>query len=366
MNFKGDKIFLLSVLLLTVFGFIAFLSASMGLFAREGAPFFDVVFKQLVFGLGLGFVSMIITYHIPYKFWGKYAFYIFLISILITLLVFVPGIGFSSGGATRWIDLKITTFQPSELLKIGFIIYFAAWISGMKQNIRTWTWGFLPLIVILFVVGCILMLQPDTDTFMIIGATGAVMFFAAGAQIPHILTMILGGISFLIAVAFMRPYIMERILTFINPANGALGASYQIQQSLIAIGSGGIIGRGFGQSIQKFNFLPEPIGDSIFAVIAEEFGLIGGVILIGLFIFFTFRGFKIATHALDQFSRMLVLGIIFLIISQSFLNMAAMLGVIPLAGMPLLFVSHGGSALMITLAEVGIVLAVSKHMKNKV
>ena len=363
-HFKGDKIFLASVAALSVVGFIIFLSASMGLLARDGATFEIVALKQLILGLGLGTIGLIVTYNIPYTFWRKHAFYILVISLIATLLVFIPGLGFSAGGATRWVQISFITFQPAELLKIGFIIYFAAWISGVKNQMSTWWWGFLPLVILLGIIGFILMLQPDTDTFMIIGATGAVMFFAAGARWVHVFTMAVGGMGCLGLVAYMRPYIRERIFTFLNPAEGALDASYQIQQSLIAIGSGGFAGRGFGQSIQKFNFLPEPIGDSIFAVAAEEFGFLGSVGLIFLFLFFTYHGFKIAIHAPDQFSRMLVLGIVFLIITQSFLNIGAMLGVIPLAGTPLLFVSHGGTALMVALTEIGIILNVSKSARK--
>jgi len=365
MHIKGDFTFLATVLVLVIFGFIIFLSASMGLFARNGASFADVALTQLFFGLGLGTILMTVTYHIPYKFWRKHAFYIFIISLILTLLVFVPGIGFSAGGATRWINLGITTFQPSELLKIGFIIYFSAWISGMNTKMSTWTWGFLPLVILLGIIGLVLMFQPDTDTFMIIAATGAIMFFVSGARWYHVATIIAGGVGFLGVVALMRPYIMQRILTFLNPAEEALGASYQIQQSLIAIGSGGLFGRGFGQSIQKFNFLPEPIGDSIFAVAAEEFGFVGSFIIIALFVFFAYRGLRIAIYATDPFAKMLALGIVFLIITQSFLNIGAMVGVVPLAGVPLLFISHGGSALMLTLAEVGIVLNISKFIPKK-
>lgn len=364
MNIKGDTVFLVSVIALAVVGLIIFSSASLGLLARDGINYKDIMFTQIVLGFGLGFVMMVVTYHIPYQIWQKYAFYIFVLSFIVTALVFIPGIGFSSGGATRWINVSFTTFQPSELLKIAFVIYFATWLSGIREDIKTWTWGFLPLTILIALCGLLLLLQPDTDTFVLIALTGVVMFFSAGARLTHLFVMATGGIMFLGGLVMMRPYLLQRVLTFMNPASDSLNTSYQIQQSLIAIGSGGIFGRGFGQSIQKFNFLPEPIGDSIFAVAAEEFGFIGAALLILLFIFFAYRGFKIAIYAPNLFSRILVLGIVFMIITQSLLNMGAMLGVVPLAGMPLIFISHGGTALMLSLAQVGIVLNISKHTRK--
>jgi len=364
MRFKGDTTFLTTVMILVAAGFLIFSSASMGLFARDGARFSDVAFSQGVLGLGGGVIAALIMYNLHYRILRKYAFYIFVGSVIATLLVFIPGIGFSYAGATRWVDLGIASFQPAELLKIGFIIYFAAWISGVKHKMRTWIWGFLPFMILMAIVGMLLLLQPDTDTFMLIGMTGAVMFFASGARWIHIAAGAAGGAGVLAIVATTRPYVMDRILTFLDPSQNALTSGYQIQQSLIAIGSGGLFGKGFGQSVQKFNFLPEPIGDSIFAVAAEEFGFVGSVILIFLFLFLAFRGFKIAINAPDAFSRSLVLGIVTMVVGQSFLNIGAMLGVVPLAGMPLLFISHGGTALALVLAQVGIVLNVSKHSRT--
>jgi cell division protein FtsW len=340
MHIKGDTAFLVSVIALAVVGLVIFSSASLGLLARDGVDYKGVLLTQLVLGFGLGFVLMAVMYRIPYQVWQKYAFYIFIAAWILTALVFIPGIGFSHGGATRWIDLGFITFQPSELLKIAFVIYFATWLSGIREDVKTWQWGFLPLAVLIGICGLLLLFQPDTDSFVLIALTGAVMFFAAGARLTHIAIMGAGGVVMLAGLIIMRPYLLQRILTFVNPSADSLTSSYQLQQSLIAIGSGGMFGRGFGQSIQKFNFLPEPIGDSIFAVAAEEFGFVGAALLVLLFV------------------------IIFMIITQSLLNMGAMLGVVPLAGMPLIFISHGGTALMLNLAQIGIVLNISKHMRK--
>jgi len=206
--------------------------------------------------------------------------------------------------------------------------------------------------------------QPDTDTFIIIVFSGLAIFLAGGGGWRYIIITIAIGAIGLVGVVYTKPYVMSRIDTFINPSENALGSGYQIQQSLIAVGSGGMFGRGFGQSIQKFNVLPEPIGDSIFAVASEEFGFVGAVGIILLFIFFSFRGLKIAGKVSDTFGRLVVVGIVILIVSQAFVNIGAMVGVLPLSGITLPFVSHGGTALFVTLVEVGMILNISKSMKK--
>jgi len=223
----------------------------------------------------------------------------------------------------------------------------------------------LPFVLLLGLVSSILLLQPDTGTVLVLFVTAVAMFVAAGARFRDIAGLGLFSIIAFAALASVRPYVMDRLLTFFNPSLDPLGSSYQIQQSLIAIGSGEIFGRGFGQSVQKFDYLPEPIGDSIFAVFAEEFGFIGAAFLISLFLFFTLRGLKIAGRAPDQFGGLVVVGIVILITSQSFINIGSLIGVLPLTGLPLLFVSHGGSALFFALLGVGIILNISRYAKAK-
>ncbi len=361
---RFDRWFLTSVIVMTVTGFLIFSSASLGLFARAGANFTSVAFSQIFLGLFLGTVACVITSRINYLFWRKYAFYIFLLSILLTLLVFVPGIGFTHGGASRWIIIGSFSVQTSEFLKIGFLIYIAAWLSGVKKNVEIFKFGILPLILLCGLVGLILLSQPDTDTFVILSGTAISMYVVSGGKWKHLLLIILLAAIGLSVVAFTRPYIRDRLATFINPARDIQGSSYQLNQSLIAIGSGRMFGRGFGQSVQKFNFLPEPIGDSIFAVMAEEFGFVGGVSLIFLYLFFTFRGMRIAMNSPDTFGGLLAFGIVILIVTQSFFNIGAMVGLLPISGIPLLFVSHGGTALFMTLAEAGIVLNISRFQKT--
>jgi len=361
-----DRILLGVVTVLVLAGFLIFSSASLGLLSREGAQFSSVALNQFLFGIVGGSIALFVGSSIHYRVWRQWAFYIFLATLFLTLLVFVPGIGFSHGGAQRWLDLGIITLQPAEFLKIGFIVYLATWLSGMRGHITTFKKGTLPFVGIVALVGVIMLLQPDTDTYAVMVSSAFAMFITAGGRIRDVIVMGICGVLLLAVLAFARPYVMDRIMTFINPSSDPLGAGYQVNQSLIAIGSGNLFGRGFGQSVQKFEYLPEPIGDSIFAVFAEEFGFLGTVLLVLLFTAFAFRGYRIASHAPDLFGMLLVVGIITLVIVQTFLNIAAMLGIAPLSGLPLPFISHGGTALFTTLAAIGMVLNVSKYQKRSV
>jgi len=360
---KADKTFLISFLALLICGFTVFISASLGIYARDNAKFTSIIFNQTFFGLFLGLIACFMASIFPYKYWQKYSFYIFIFSVLATAMVFIPGVGVTHGGATRWIYIGSLSFQPLEFLKIGFIIYFAAWISGIKDKIQTVKYGLVPFLVLVGIVGVILLNQPDTDSFVIITLVGIAMYIVGGGKWRHMFFVGAIGLVCLGALFFMRPYLLDRLNTFLNPSENPLTSGYQIQQSLIAVGSGEIFGRGLGQSIQKFKFLPESIGDAIFAIAAEEFGFIGCVIIIFLFMFFTSRGMRIATMAPDIFSRLLVIGIVILITVQSFLNIAAMIGVIPVSGSPLIFFSQGGTALFFTLAEIGMIINVSRYKK---
>tara|TARA_B100002051_G_scaffold276628_2_gene326284 strand:- start:13180 stop:14298 length:1119 start_codon:yes stop_codon:yes gene_type:complete len=356
-----DGILLALIGLMVAGGFLIFSSASLGLMARDGASFGAEALSQLMFGIVGGGAALLLLSNVYYRHWRKYAFYIFVGSLLLTLAVFVPGIGMTHAGATRWLDLGITTIQPSELLKIGFVIYLATWLSGTHGKVSHWRHGLIPFAVITGIVGFVMLLQPDTDTFMIMAFAGMSMFLVAGARWRDIGFIIIAGVLLIATVAMLRPYIMDRMLTFLDPDADPLGSGYQIHQSLIAVGSGGIAGRGFGQSIQKFEYLPEPTSDSIFAVYAEEFGFIGSVTLIFSMVFLTLRGYRTASQAKDIFGTLLVIGFMTIIIAQAFLNIGAMLAIAPLSGLPLPFISHGGTALLSTLASLGIVLNVSKY-----
>lgn len=361
---KVDKPFLIISVILVVAGFFIFSSASLGLLAKQSSNYSSVAFSQTVLGLCLGTVALIVASRLDYKIWKKTAFYLLVAAVILNVLVLIPSIGFEHGGARRWLMVWGQSFQPSEFLKFAFIVYFAAWAAGAKDRMKSFKWGFLPLVVLLGLCGGLLLLQPDTDTFMVIVASGMAMFIAADGRWKQVFVIVLAGVLAVTFLAFTRPYVMQRIQTFINPTTDALGSSYQIQQSLIAIGSGGLFGNGFGQSVQKFTYLPEPVGDSIFAVAAEEFGFVGSVLLIAIFVLFAVRGLKIAANVPDIFGRLVVVGIVIMIISQAFVNIGAMLGLLPLSGITLPFVSHGGTSLFISLFEIGVILSISKTQKH--
>lgn len=356
-----DRPLFFVVALLVAFGFLIFSSASLGLLARDGTHFADIALKQGIVGVLGGAVALVIFSSIDYRRWRTWSLFIFIGALLINASIFIPGFSIEHGGATRWLALGPFSFQPSELLKLATIIYYAAWLTTTKKYITTFSKGFVPLLVVSGIVEGMLLLQHDTDPIIVLALLG--MFFVAGGRIRHIALMIGIGCIGLASLIAVRPYILSRIFTFLNPSQDALGAGYQIQQALIAIGTGGFFGKGFGQSIQKFNFLPEPIGDSIFAVAAEEFGFIGAVTLIILFLFFVVRSLKISRETKDVFGSSMIIGFAILMVGQSFMNIGAMLGLVPLTGVPLLFVSQGGTAMLVGLAEVGIMLNVSKYRK---
>ncbi len=357
-----DKILLSIIIFLMLSGFMIFFSAAMGLIPREGVGFKTIITNQFLFGIIFGSIALVIFSKINYKYWRRYSLYIFLASILLSLLVFVPGIGMSHGGATRWIDLGFATIQPSEFLKIGLVIFLASWLSYKKNDVNNIKQGILPFVCMLSVTGVIMLKQPDTDTFMIIATASLAMFIVAGAKWRYIFAIVFSGILLLALMAQIYPHVKDRFLILVKPLDfDILNKGYQTKQSLIAVGSGGLTGRGFGQSIQKFKYLPEPIGDSVFAVFAEEFGFVGSVILVLTFIMLLLRSYKIATQTNDLFATLLVVGFVTIITAQAFLNIGSMIKITPLSGLPLPLVSHGGTATVVTLISLGIILNVSKN-----
>ncbi len=359
-----DRTFLLATVLLVIVGFAIFMSAALGLAARQNISYVVVIAKQFAVGIVGGAILLISFTSMSYRRWRNWALWLFIVGLLACVAVFLPKIGFSYNGSHRWLNLGPLSFQPSELLKFASIIYFAAWIAKVKKGITTVRHGLVPLLIIMALVGGLLIKEPDTGTTIVLVTALLAMFITAGGKWRHV------GIIFLVAIlavgvlAIARPYVMQRFLTFLNPSQNSLSSGYQIQQALIAEGSGEVFGRGFGQGIQKFNFLPEPAGDSIFAVAAEEFGFIGSLILISLVIFFAIRGYRIAVQTSETFGGSLVVGFVTIIVVQSFVNIGSMLAVLPLTGIPLVFVSQGGTAMLFALSEVGIILNISKNGKK--
>lgn len=356
-----DKIFFGIVIALVIIGLITFTSASLGVYAKNEAKFYGIIFSQFVFGFLGGLVALFIGLKVPYNFFKKYSLVLFISSIILTALVFIPHVGQAHGGARRWVNIIGFSFQPVEFLKISFIIYLAAWLSWAKGKVRDPLFSILPLIIMLGVIAGVLLKQPDTKSIILMTIAAIVMLFVSGTPIKYILGVFgIMMVSAVILVSF-TPYLKDRVNTFLNPSENSQGSSYQLQQSLIAVGSGGLWGRGLGQSIQKFNYLPEPQGDSIFAVIGEELGFLGCAVLICLYLAFALRGYRIALrNAPDSFGKLLVIGFITIMTAQSFMNIASIIGVFPLTGVPLVFISQGGTALLLSLGMIGIILNISR------
>lgn len=359
-----DNVFLGTVFGFLLFGFFVLASASMGLLARTaGADFSTIIFQQIIYGLAGCIGLYFFAFKVDYKLLRRFAFPLLIFGLIITSLVFLPKVGFSHGGASRWISVGPFFFQPSEFLKLGIIVYLAAWISSKKRNIADFKTGFLPFAGILAAAGIVLVLQRDMGTLGVVILSCAALFFLGGGKVRHLLVgLAIIGVVFA-SLVYFEPYRMKRITVFLNPSYDPQGAGYQLRQSLIAIGAGGVAGKGFGMSAQKFTYLPEPVGDSIFAVFAEEFGFVGGLFLLCLFLFFLYKGFSISIRSPDDFGRLLGAGIVIMIVVQSFINVAAMAGIFPLTGIPLVFVSKGGSSLIATLVEAGILLNISKRRR---
>ena len=356
-----DKPLALFIFTLVVGGGMIFASAALGYLARGNGNVSSVVFNHLVLGAGMGVIALIITSAVDYHVWQRFAPWLFMLAVIATASVFLPQIGVMHGGGRRWIEIAGTSFQPSEALKIGTIVMAAAYFSAIRPHIQSLWRTTGGLAGILALPTLILLLQPDIGTLGIITAGTLAVFVTAGVPWKHI-GAVLCLVAVLLGIIIMtKPYARDRIMTFLYPAQNQQAEGYQIRQSLIAIGSGGFSGRGFGQGVQKFTYLPEPMGDSIFAVAGEELGFIGSVSIIALFLAFALRGFAVSARAPDAFGALLGVGIAAYLISEAFINIASMLGLAPLTGIPLTFISQGGSAMLISLASAGILLNISRH-----
>ena len=332
------------------------------------------LFHQLFLGLLPAIIAGFIAYKIPLHFWKKWSLVLVLLNIAATFLVFIPKIGVKAGGASRWINLGGFTIQPSEFLKVTAILYLSAWIASKlsEANVSEWKaitkkgWHnviyiLAPFLVFLGLIAIVLFFQNDASTLGIISITLLVMYFSAKTPIWHTLLVIGAGASALLFLIRFEPYRMNRWLVFLHPDTDPLGIGFQLRQSLISLGSGGVFGKGLGLSVQKFNFLPQAMSDSIFGIIGEEIGAIGCIALIAVFILLFWIGLQIAKNTNDKFCKMTAIGIVFWITLQTFINMSSVAGIFPLAGIPLPFFSYGGSHLVVELIGIGILLNISKN-----
>jgi cell division protein FtsW len=360
---KIDKPFFILSLSLIVVGIFIFYSAVLGFASRQNIEYSGLIFNQLVIGLIAGSLIAFILFSIKYKFLKKVAPWIFLLALLMMFMVFIPGLGYEYNGARRWISVFGVSFQPTELIKISSIIFFSAWISKFQKRTEKTRFGIFSLAAIVILSAIPLILQRDFDAIVLLSIPLVSILFVSKAPVKDILIFGLIGIVCVGIIGLSFSHVRSRALSFFDSGNDSRGGNFQVQQALIAVGSGEFFGKGYGQSVQKFKYLPEPAGDSIFAVYAEEMGFVGGTFLIILYTLWALRGYKISMLMKDNFAKYFITGSVTLIITQSFMNIGSMLGILPIVGMPLVFVSQGGTALMINLCIVAIILDMSTGTK---
>lgn len=353
------------MLALVVIGLVTIASA--GVFygeTRFGDDYFFL--KRQLIGVSVGLLALFVFQYVDYHLWRKLAFPLFVVTILALVAVLIPGIGDRVYGASRWLSIGPFSFQPSEMAKFSFVLYLAAWFSRKNRKmVGDFIEDLVPFLVVLGILGFLIMKQPDTGTFGLIFLIAVSVYFVAGAKISHLFGLFLAGMAMLAILIKVAPYRLQRFLVFMNPDFDPKGAGYQVSQALIAIGSGGLFGLGLGYSQQKFNYLPEPVTDSIFAIFSEEWGFFVSVLLIALFVFIAWQGLRIARHAPDDFGRYAAAGIVSWVTFQAFINIAAATALIPLTGIPLPFVSYGGTSVVFLMAAMGILIRIGKDSTLK-
>lgn len=357
-----DLILLLLVGILLIVGLLMVYSSSHVWAEYKYGDSYFFVKRQLLFMI-VGLVGMTIITYTPYEIWKRYVTVILVGCFLLLITVLIPGIGLTRGGAQSWIGIGAFSIQPSEFMKLGLILFLAAYLTYHHRNITKFTVGFLFPICLIVVAFALIMLQPDFGTGIVLVGTCVLMLYIAGVRLKYFIYLsIVGliGFSFLIISA---PYRLSRITSFLNPWEDPLGDGFQIIQSLYAIGPGKLMGVGFDNSLQKHFYLPEPQTDFIFAIIGEEFGFIGAVFVIVLFLLLCFRSFYILYYVKDPFARYIAFGIIAMISIQVMINISVVIGLIPVTGITLPFLSYGGSSLTITLCSIGLLLNISMYSK---
>jgi len=360
---RQDYLLSLGVFILIAFGLIMIYSVSKyySLQITDGETDKFYLKKQLNF-VGIGLVAWIVFQQIDYRIWQKYSGYMLFATVFLLLLPLLP-FSEQSGVGARWVDLGFTSFQPSEVAKLTLIIYLSGWLASKKVS-NDINKAFVPLIVIIGSIAMLMLIQKDLGTLAAIVFISAAIITMAGLSGRLLSFGGVMGVFFVWLAIKIEPYRLQRLLTFLNPENDSLATGYHIRNALIAIGSGGFLGLGFGQSRQKYLYLPEAHTDSIFAITAEELGFVRAALIVLVFAFIALRGYKIAKNAPDNFSMLVATGITTWLFSQMFINIAAMLSLVPLTGVPLPFISYGGSSLVILLSAVGILVNISKSQQS--
>lgn len=354
----SDFLLIFSILSLLCIGVVMVFSASIySSSVLHDDPYY-LFKKQLLFAV-IGIVTMIIVSKINYKTYQKYN--VILLAISVILLILVLFVGKNVNGATRWFEIGGLSMQPSEVAKFGVIIFTAATLSKMKDNIRSFFKGTLPFLLLITLVSGLIYKQPNLSTALVIALIVIGLVFVAGGNIAHLVGLGSGLVAAALYAMFFIGWRKDRLDVFLNPGSDASGAGWQVKQSLLALGSGGIFGQGLGNGKQKMFYLPEPQNDFIFAHIGEELGLVGTLLILALFLLLIWRGLRIALYAPDIFGSLLAFGIVFMVGLQVIINISVVTHVIPVTGMPLPFISAGGSSLVFLMAGMGILLNISKH-----
>jgi len=364
---KGDidYAFLAMALGLILLGIFVLISAGGPEGTRSfGDPYYFVK-HQVLFGLVPGIAAIVFFSRLSYQWWRDRAWSLLLLSVGLLLVVFIPGIAAEFGTSRSWITIAgAFSIQPAEIVKLTFLFYLAAWMAERGvRGVKDISSGLVPFVSVLGAIMFLMILQPDIGTMSIIVVMALAVYFVAGASWHHLALLFSGGLSLFLILVLTAPYRLARFTAFLHPDQDPLGTGYHVNQALIAIGSGGIFGRGYGHSLQKFQYLPEVVSDSIFAVGAEELGVLFGVMLLVLFGLFFRRGIKIALATQDAFGRYIVIGVISWITFQAIVNIGSIMSVWPMTGVPLPFVSYGGTALAVTMGAVGVVLNISRQAK---
>ena len=349
-NHAPDYVLIGTLALIILFGLMMLSSASsVQAFQKFGDSYY--FFKnQLLRGLIPGLIAFYFASRIDYRTWKKYAFGLLIASVVMLILVFIPGLGVSYGKAQSWLKIGPLGFQPTEIVKLTFLIYLATWLEKRgERGLKDPQYGLLPFLFAIGLISFLILAQPDLGTLMIVIAISLIIYFMAGAPGKYILWIFIGGLVIAFIAIQVAPYRLDRFTAFFNQEADPQGIGYHISQAKLAIGSGGFLGLGIGKSRQKFNYLPEVYGDSI--------------ILIGLFLTLTIRGLKIGRASPDNFGRLLAVGIISWFTLQTFINIGAMAGLLPLTGIPLPFISYGGTALTVSLFAAGILVNISKQTR---
>ncbi len=365
--FRADRPFLALLGGVVLLGVVLLASASgpVGFVKFDDAYYF--LKHQLIFGLVPGAIGFFLAASVPYATYRRFAGVMLLLSIVLLVSVFIPGLGSDLGTfAKQWIVIGQFSVQPSEIVKLTFLFYVAAWMERRTEHeLRDIHSGLIPFVIVLSVIMGLLLLGKDTGTMGVIVAMSLGVYFVAGAPIRYFAAFGGAGAFLMFLLIKFSPYRAARFMTFLHPELDPKGVGYHINQSLLAVGSGGFFGRGYGHSLQKFQYLPEVAGDSIFAVIAEELGFVLTTAFLILYVAFIYRGLKIASHAPDAFGRYLVVGVMTWVGVQAFVNIGAMVGILPITGVPLPLVSYGGTALAVTLTALGVVVNVSACSKRE-